>query len=149
MPLALKINSEIVKTGVFSFFLTFFFIFLERDQEIYMNNKILLHKMEKIDGKAGVLNPLNLAKQSSGFQKFHQFGVLSKRINYHKTIENENMVIFFWGKNLIFFKNFLKRLHSAKTLYGKQKFNKEFLQSEVYRKNTSKYNKSNKKIFFF
>ena len=107
--------------------------------------------MEKIDGKTGLLNPSNLAKQSSGFQKFHQFGVLSKRINYHKTIENENMVDFFFFKNFLakcnfFFKNFLKRLHSAKTLYGTQKFNKEFLQSEVYRKNTSKYNKS-KRIF--
>ena len=52
--------------------------------------------MEKIDGKTGLLNPLNLGKQSSGFQKFHQFGVLSKRINYHKTVENENMVDFFF-----------------------------------------------------
>ena len=59
--------------------------------------------MEKIDGKTGLLNPLNLGKQSSGFQKFHQFGVLSKRINYHKTVENENMVDFFFFKKIFFF----------------------------------------------
>ena len=84
------------KNMFFFVFYPFFFIFSERDQEIYMNNRILLHKMEKIDGKTGLLNPLNLGKQSSGFQKFHQFGVLSKRINYHKTVENENMVDFFF-----------------------------------------------------
>lgn len=61
--------------------------------EIINNNKILLHKMEKIDGKAGALNPVNLIKPSNtSFQKFHQFGVILKRINYQKKIEIENMV---------------------------------------------------------
>ena len=63
--------------------------------EIYSNNKILLHKMEKIDGKIGSLNPMNLIKSNESLNKYHQFGVILKRINYHKTIENENMVRFF------------------------------------------------------
>ena len=51
--------------------------------------------MEKIDGKIGSLNPMNLIKSNESLNKYHQFGVILKRINYHKTIENENMVRFF------------------------------------------------------
>lgn len=51
--------------------------------------------MEKIDGKAGALNPRSMLKTNEEFQKYHQYGIISKRINYHKKIENENMVVFF------------------------------------------------------
>jgi len=68
--------------------------------------------MENIDGKAGALNPVMV-----GF----------KKKNYIIILTNQN---------------FLKRLHSAKTLYGKQKFSKDFIQSELYKKNYSKIGKS-------
>ena len=70
-----------------------FNILLERSREIYNNNKILLHKMEKIDGGKGFLNPTNLLKNNESFNNNQHFlGVLSKRMNYHKKIEEENMV---------------------------------------------------------
>ena len=47
---------------------------------------------------------------------------------------------------MLLLKNFLKRLHSAKTVYGKRKFIQDFYQNEVYKRNYSKTNKS--KIYY-